>query len=92
MSLADIALEASSIAKKAGWTIKETRMARTGSIYIEIARKSSVSSEYVVIRVANHKQVYQRYLPVISIADGDRWLEELEEILTQPYGDVGEIL
>jgi len=29
---------------------------------------------------------------VISIAPGDRWFEELGEILTQPFGSVGDIL
>lgn len=83
------------LAEMVGWTIKENRTATTGSIYVEMAREGLDSlgcKEWVVVRVANHKQVYHRWLKVISIAPGDRWFEELEEILTMPFGSVGDIL
>jgi hypothetical protein len=90
--LRKIAGEVISLAERAGWTIKEKRTATTGSIYVEMARDGLDGKEWVVVRIANHKQVYQRWLKVISIAPGDRWFEELEEILTQPFGNVGDIL
>jgi len=93
MDLAKIADEVTDLARQVGWTITETRIASTGTIYVEMARSGpEEKEEWVVVRVANHKQVYQRWLTVISIAPGDRWFEELGEILTQPFGDVGDIL
>lgn len=87
-----VAAEVIEVAKRAGWTIKERRVARTKSVYALVARDGSSGTEWVVIRVANHKQVYSGWLQVVSVAPGDRWFEELEEILTRPYGSVGDIL
>ena len=88
-----IADEVMSLAREVGWTIIERRTASTGSIYIEMARYGpDEQREWVVVRVANHKQVYQRWLTVVSVAPGDRWFEELGDILIQPFGDVGDIL
>lgn len=93
MDLPKIANDVIELARSVGWTITENRTASTGSIYVEMARDGPEEQrEWVVVRVANHKQVYQRWLTVVSIAPGDRWFEELEEILTQPFGDVGDIL
>jgi len=85
----EIAQEVKALAKRVGWRVSETRLASTGSIYVELVRDDR---EWVVIRVADHKQVYQRWLTTISISPGDRWFEELEDILTKPFGDVGDVL
>ena len=92
MDLAKIAGEVKALAKQLGWAINETRIASTGSIYIELVRGGPEEHEWLVVRVANHKQVYHRWITTVSIAPSDRWFEELEDILTLPYGDVGDIL
>ncbi len=66
----------------------ETRIASTGSIYIDIRRKN----EWCTIRIADHRQVYHRWFITYSISHGDLWFEDLEEILTRPYGEVGDVL
>ena len=60
-----------SLAERVGWVIKEIRTASTGTIYVEMARDGSREKEWVVVRVANHKQVYHRWLTVVSVAPGD---------------------
>ena len=92
MDLPRIADECVSLAEGVGWTITERRTASTGTIYVEMARSGPEAREWVVVRVANHKQVYHRWLTIVSIAPGDKWFEELEGILTKPFGDVGDIL
>ena len=92
MDLPKIADEVVSLAEEIGWTITEVRTATTNTIYVEMVRSGPEEKEWVVVRVANHKQVYHRWLTVVSIAPGDRWFEELGEILTQPFGNVGDIL
>ena len=81
--------EVKALAKRVGWRVSETRLASTGSIYVELVRDDQ---EWVVIRVANHKRVYERWLTTYSIAPGDLWFEELEDILTKPFGEVGDVL
>ena len=66
----------------------ETKIASTGSIYIDINREN----EWCTIRIADHKQVYHRWLTTYSISHGNLWFEDLEEILRKPYGKVGDIL
>jgi len=84
----DIAEEVKVLAESVGWQVDMTRMASTGSIYVRMVRES----EWVVIRVANHKQVYHRWLTTYSVAPGDLWFEELEEILSRPFGQVGDVM
>ena len=76
------------LAESVGWKRYETRIASTGSIYIDIRR----DNEWCTIRVADHKQVYFKWLTTYSIAPGNLWFEDLEEILRKPYGSVGDIL
>lgn len=84
-----VAQEVKVLAERVGWRVSEIRLASTGSIYVEIVRDDR---EWVVIRVANHKQVYHRWLTTVSVSPGDLWFEELEDILTKPFGDVGDVL
>jgi hypothetical protein len=88
MDLVKIGKEVEDLARSVGWKVSETRMASTGSIYIDLVRKD----EWCVIRVANHKQVYFKWMECYSIAPGDLWFEDLEDILNKPYGEVGDIL
>ena len=81
--------EVQELAKKTGWEVRETRRAPTGSVYIELVRDGR---EWVIIRVADHKKVYHRWLTTISIAPGDYWFEELESLLAKPFGEVGDVL
>jgi len=74
--------------KSVGWLVDEVRIASTQSIYIDIRR----NNEWCTIRVADHKQVYHKWLTTYSISHGNLWLEDLEDILSQPYGEVGDIL
>jgi len=80
--------EVTYLAESVGWTIDHIKIALTGSVYIDIRR----DNEWAQIRVSDHKQVYCRWLITYSIAPGDLWFEDLEEILTKPYGEVGDIL
>ena len=88
MDRESIAREVQELAESVGWLMSEVRLASTGSIYIELVRER----EWVVIRVADHKQVYQRWLTTYSVSPGNLWFEELEAILTRPYGEVGDVL
>jgi len=84
----NVAIEDKDLAESLGWIISETRLASTGSIYIELKR----DTEWVVIRVSDHNQVYHKWLTTYSIAPGNLWFDDLPEILTRPYGAVGDIL
>ena len=88
MNRVHIAQEVRVLAESVGWYVNETRIASTGSIYVELNR----NNEWVVIRVADHKRVYFRWLTCYSIAPGDLWFEDLEEILKRPCGKVGDLL
>jgi len=88
MNRVKIATEVASLAESVGWRVNETRLASTGSIYVELER----NREWVVIRVADHKQVYFRWMTTYSVAPGNLWFEALEGILTKPRGEVGDIL
>jgi len=83
-----IAQEVRVLAESVGWYVNETRIASTGSIYVELVREQ----EWIVIRVADHKRVYTRWLTCYSVAPGDLWFEDLEDILQKPYGTAGDLL
>ena len=89
MDRQSIAREVQELAESVGWRVDEVRLASTGSIYIDLVRQEQ---EWTVIRVADHQQVYHRWLTTYSIAPGDLFFEELEEVLTRPFGTVGDIL
>ena len=88
MDLGRISIEIEEIARSLGWTVKEKRVANTGSIYIDLNRED----EWCVIRVADHKQVYFKWLTTYSLAPGNLYFEEVEAILAKPYGEVGDII
>jgi hypothetical protein len=75
-----------------GWVINEIKLAKTNSIYMEIYRTKDDQKEWAIIRIADHAQVYDNWLKVYSFAPNNLWIEELEEILSEPFGSVGDIL
>jgi hypothetical protein len=89
MNLPKIALDLKQLAKSYGWSHSETRLASTGSIYVELVRDGR---EWVVIRVADHKQVYNRWITTYSISPGNLHFEDVSEILDRPFGQVGDVL
>jgi len=89
MNIEYVVEEIKVLAERVGWCVDEIRVASTGSTYIELVRDDR---EWCVIRVADHKQVYYRWLTTYSVAPGDMWFEELEELLLRPFGEVGDIL
>jgi len=92
LNLKTIAFEITSLAETTGWVLKEQHHASTGSIYISLLRKEKDKTEYIIVRVATHKQFYQSWVTMFSIAPGDLYFEELEEILTKEFGSCGDIL
>jgi hypothetical protein len=64
------------------------RIATTGSIYLELRRER----EWVVIRIADHGQVYHQWMTTYSLSPRDLYFDEVAEVLGKPYGEVGDIL
>ena len=91
MDLPLIADEITIEAKKLGWKRSETRLASTGSVYIELIRGECVK-EWVVIRIADHKQFYHHWLTTYSMSPVEFTFDEILEILGKPFGEVGDIL
>lgn len=89
VNLPKIALDIKLEALRCGWSHSETRLASTGSVYVEIVRDGR---EWAVIRISDHNQVYNRWITTYSISPGDLYFEEVVEILKKPFGDVGDIL
>ena len=88
MDLRKISENIEDSARKKGWIVKEKRIAPTGSIYIDINRQD----EWCVIRIADHKQYYFKWLTIYSLSPGNLYFEEVEKILAKPYGEVGDII
>ena len=55
-------------------------------------RSEGDKNEWIVIRVADHKQVYPGWITTYSVAPCNLWYEELEDVLRRPFGTVGDIL
>lgn len=88
-----IAEEVIILAEKLDWKFKERHEASTGTIYLDFCREQvNQKKEWIVIRVATHKQVYKSWVSLYSIAEGDLYFEELESILKREFGKVGDIL
>jgi len=92
MDIQKNAMEIARLAKSVGWLVKEMHVAGTGSTYLDAMRSEGDRNEWIVIRVADHKQVYHRWMTTYSVSPGDLWFEDLEEILKRPFGTVGDIL
>ena len=88
----DIVKEVIQIAIRLNWKRESVTLADTGSIYIELTRQQEEQKEWIVIRVADHKQVYHKWLTTYSVSRFEIHPEELELILMKPFGQVGDIL
>jgi len=80
------------LAEKVGWIYKGKKIASTGSTYLDFSRTVNDKTEWVTIRVADHKQFYQGWIIEYSVSPGDLYFEELESVLTKEFGKVGDIL
>jgi len=89
IDIRQIASEVKAAASEIGWRIEQTKLASTGSVYIELVRDDR---EWVVIRVADHKQVYHKWLTTYSLSPSEYSIEEIIEILNRPFGEVGDVL
>jgi hypothetical protein len=76
-------------AKILGWKRSEIKMASTGTIYIEFVRDGK---EWVVIRIANHKQFYHRWITTYSLSPCENSFDDIINILSRPFGKVGDVL
>jgi len=76
-------------AEQFGWKKSEIKIASTGTVYLELVRDGR---EWVVIRVGNHKQVYHRWLTTYSLSPGNYNFNSIIEILSKPFGEVGDVL
>jgi len=92
LSLNQITNEVSEIVNKLGWHISEKRVAGTGTFYLEIFRTQQNQKEWIVLRIANHKQFYHHWLIVYSISPSEISIEDLNILLQKPFGTIGDIL
>lgn len=83
--------EVERIVRNSDWEIDRKEVACTGSVYFELKRQNR---EWVVIRVATHRQYYQKFLTTYSVDPTSSGinLDELEVLLDRPFGDVGDVL
>ena len=88
----EIAKDVVLLAERLGWRRTETKLASTGSVYVELVRKRHKLKEWVVIRIADHKKVYNRWLTTYSISRYEYNIDEIMDILGQSFGEVGDIL
>ena len=69
--------------------VKKVVHASTGSVYIELVRDRK---EWVVIRIADHNQVYHKWITTYSLSPSEHSFEEIIEILKKPFGESGDVL
>jgi hypothetical protein len=89
IDLRRIASEVKAAASELGWRIEKTKIASTGTVYIDLVRDQR---EWVVIRVADHKQQYYKWLTTYSLSPYEYSFEEIIDILEQPFGETGDVL
>jgi hypothetical protein len=75
-----------------GWKLEEAKMAGTGSCYVELSRRRKERGEWVVIRVADHNQVYPGYIKTYSISPSELTFRYVRRLLSKPFGRVGDVL
>ena len=92
VNLLKISTEILNIIKETGWTVKSYKRATRGSVYIEIFRVEDEKKEWAVIRVADHKQVYQNWITLYSVTPMEISVETMRTILKFEFGKVGDIL
>lgn len=60
-------------------------------MYIELMRRQGDLGEWVVIRVATHKQVYHRWLTTYSYSPYEFDEEMMAEVLGREFGRTGDV-
>jgi hypothetical protein len=76
-------------ARNLGWETEEFKVATTGSIYLTLVREKR---EWVVVRIADHKQYYHKWLTTYSMDPSSYSYEEIIELLRRPFGNTGDVL
>lgn len=87
----EVAVELEELAARLGWRQEEKHVASTGSTYIELTRRQGGLKEWVVIRVATHKQVYHHWLTTYSYSPYELDEVMLIDILGRPFGKTGDV-
>jgi len=91
VEVAIVAAEIEETAERLGWERERTRVASTGSRYIELCRMDGGKGEWVVVRVANHKKSRERWLTTLSWSPYELDEAMLYDLLAQPFGKVGDV-
>lgn len=84
--------EVLAVIRACGWKNMGQEVAGTGSVYIDICRSKNGQNEWAVVRVSDHKQVYQHWLTVLPVSRYELDLEHLALELKREFGKVGDIL
>jgi len=87
----EVVVELTELAVRLGWRQEEIHRASTGSVYIDFTRIQGDQKEWVVIRVATHKQVYHRWMTTYSYSPYEYDELMLQELLAKPFGEVGDV-
>lgn len=87
----EAAAELTELAERLGWYRETTKIASTGSIYIDLKRKDGRRGEWLVVRVATHKQVYNRWMTTYSCSPYEYDEAMLIDVLSKPFGEVGDV-
>lgn len=75
-----------------GWECKEFKVASTGTVYVELIRSIGTVTEWLVVRVANHKQVHYKWIKTYSVSPYELKLADIAEILARPFGEAGDAI
>ena len=93
IDLREISYEILDIAEELGWELKEKHVASTDSIYLEMCRREGEDlKEWIVIRVADHKQIYHHWLRTYSCSPYELGSDDVREILEREFGEAGDVL
>ena len=86
-----VAAQLIEIANILDWKMDEVVTASTGTIYIELTRRQGRHKEWVVIRVANHKQVFFHWMTTYSWSPYEYDDDMIFEVLMRPFGKTGDV-
>ena len=84
--------EVSEFAGWLGWERSSIKIAGTGTVYVELVRSQGNKTEWLVVRVANHKQVHHKWLRTYSISPCELRLGDIAEILSRKFGEAGDVM
>ena len=75
-----------------GWECRVFKQASTGTVYIELVRSVATVTEWLVVRVANHKQVHHKWVRTYSVSQYELKLADIAEVLSRGFGQAGDLL